>query len=325
MIWLTWRQFRTQATVVFAAVAALAALLAATGPQLADLYDSADGDLLSRISSADQSLYYVGWAIVLAVPALIGLFWGAPLIARELEDGTHRLAWNQTVTRTRWLATKLALAGLATMAVAGLASLAVTWWSSPIDQAVGSGGADSSDSFFPRIDPMVFGARGVVPIGYAAFAFILGVTLGVLFRRTLPAMVTTLAVFAAVQIAMPLWIRPHLAASVQVTLPFTQAEPTSIGVDSVREVDFGRPGAWVLSQQSVDASGHPAALPASFADCTSFSDCVGVLVKSGYQQQVIYQPASNFWALQWAETGIHLGLALGLAGFCAWWIRRRLT
>ncbi|MEU0649937.1 ABC transporter permease subunit [Streptomyces umbrinus] len=324
MIWLTWRQFRTQATVVFAAVAALAALLAVTGPQLADLYDSAGRDLLNRISSADQSLYYVGWAIVLAVPAIIGLFWGAPLIARELEDGTHRLAWNQTVTRTRWLATKLVLAGLVTMTVAGLASLAVTWWSGPIDQAVG-GGADSSTPFFPRIDPMVFGARGVVPVGYAAFAFILGVTVGVLFRRTLPAMATTLAVFAAVQIAMPLWIRPHLATSVQVTLPFTQAKPTSIGVDFVREVDFGQPDAWILAEQTVNASGHPAPLPPSFADCASFADCVDVLDKSGYQQQVTYQPADNFWALQWTEIGIYLGLALGLTGFCAWWIRRRLT
>ena len=104
-------------------------------------------------------------------------------------------------------------------------------------------------------------ARGVVPIGYAAFAFILGVTLGVLFRRTLPAMAITLAVFAAVQITMPLWIRPHLVPPVQVTLPFTQAEPTSIGIDSVREVDFGRPGAWVLSEQHcrrVRPPGHPA-------------------------------------------------------------------
>ncbi|MFE5088408.1 hypothetical protein [Streptomyces mirabilis] len=60
--------------------------------------------------------------------------------------------------------------------------------------------------FFPRFDPMVCSARGVVPIGYAALAF----ALGVLFRRTLPAMATTLAVFTVVQIAMSLWIRPHL-------------------------------------------------------------------------------------------------------------------
>ena len=41
------------------------------------------------------------------MPALIGAFWGAPLITREFEAGTFRLAWNQSVTRARWLAIKL--------------------------------------------------------------------------------------------------------------------------------------------------------------------------------------------------------------------------
>jgi transposase len=120
---------------------------------------------------------------VLVLPALIGLFWGAPLITRELEAGTHRLVWNQTITRTRWLAVKLGLTGLATITAAGLGSLAVTWWSSPIDK--------TATNDFPRMGPLLFDARGVVPIGYAAFAFALGVTVGMLVRRTLPAMAIT--------------------------------------------------------------------------------------------------------------------------------------
>ena len=73
-------------------------------------------------------------SVLLVVPALIGLFWGAPLVARELETGTYRLVWTQGVTRTRWIAIKLAVVGLASMAVAGLFSLMVTWWSSPLDR-----------------------------------------------------------------------------------------------------------------------------------------------------------------------------------------------
>ena len=111
------------------------------------------------------------------VPALIGIFWGAPLIARELETGTHRLAFNQSITRTRWLATKLAIIGTATAATAGLLSWAVTAWAHHIDHATGN-----------AIRPQFFGARGIVPIGYALFAFALGVTLGMLIRRTVPAM-----------------------------------------------------------------------------------------------------------------------------------------
>lgn len=197
MIWLTWRQFRTQAAVMFAAVGALAATLVVTGPQLADLYRTAGSSLVDQVSSSDQTLYYTGLLVVLAVPVVIGMFWGAPLISRELETGTHHLAWNQSVTRTRWLATKLGLGAAASMTAAGLTSLAVSWWSSPIDR------------YFPRLDPVTFAARGVVPLAHAAFAFVLGVALGLVIRRTLPAMATTFALYAGVQVVVPMRIRSH--------------------------------------------------------------------------------------------------------------------
>ncbi|WP_225804930.1 transporter [Streptomyces sp. NK15101] len=336
MIWLTWRQFRTQAAVLFAAVAALAATLAVTGPQLADLYRTAGSGLVDQVSGSDRTLYYTGLLAVLAVPAVIGMFWGAPLVSRELETGTHYLAWNQGVTRTRWLATKLALGAAASMAAAGLTSLAVSWWSSPIDRAVDGGGA--TDTYFPRLDPVAFAARGVVPMAHAAFAFVLGVALGLVVRRTLPAMVTTFALYAAVQIAVPTWIRSHLAAADRTTLPIgPDGAPISIqdGAEQIVAHLEEVPGSWVVSQQTLDAAGRPAPVPSSFADCLrtesgpptpqQFDGCLADLGAQGYTQRVTYQPAGNFWTLQWAETGLHLGLALALTGFCAWWIRRRAT
>ncbi|MFE1147662.1 transporter [Streptomyces albidoflavus] len=336
MIWLTWRQFRTQAAVLFAAVAVLAATLAVTGPQLADLYRTAGSSLLDQVSSADQTLYYTGLLVVLAVPAVIGMFWGAPLISRELETGTHYLAWNQGVTRTRWLATKLGLGAAASMAAAGLTSLAVSWWSSPIDRAVNGGGA--TDTYFPRLDPVAFAARGVAPMSHAAFAFVLGVALGLVIRRTLPAMATTFTLYAAVQIVVPMWIRSHLAAADRTTVPIEpDGAPISIQ-DGARQIVAHLeevPGAWVTSQQTLNAAGQPASVPSSFADCLRTESgppalqqvdrCVADLGALGYQQQVTYQPAGNFWVLQWAETGLYLSLALALTGFCAWWIRRRVT
>ena len=82
-------------------------------------------------------LYIAGLILLYVTPGIIGVFWGAPLVTRELEAGTFRLAWNQGVTRTRWIAVKLAAVGLAAMAVSGLLSLAVTWWASPVDRAGG--------------------------------------------------------------------------------------------------------------------------------------------------------------------------------------------
>jgi hypothetical protein len=164
MIWLTWRQFRAQAAMMAVALAVLAVILAVTGPGLADDYAagiaactteaSGCSNFVDRFFQDHQNPFLAVTLVVLVLPALIGLFWGAPLIARELEAGTHRLVWNQSITRTRWLAIKLGLIGLAAMTVAGLGSLAVDWWSSPIDKTA---------TDFPRMEPLLFDSRGIVP------------------------------------------------------------------------------------------------------------------------------------------------------------------
>ncbi|MEV0846087.1 transporter [Streptomyces sp. NPDC049954] len=326
MIWLTWRQLRTQATAGIAPLAALAALLAATGPHLAGLHTTAGRGLVSQLTSTDTTLYFVGGMAVLLVPALIGMFWGAPLVARELENGTHRLAWNQGVTRTRWLLTKLTLTGLTTVVASGLTSLAVTWWSSPVDQAVAAGGSDNTDNFVPRIDPAIFSARGIVPLGYAVFAFVLGVTFGVIIRRTLPAMAATLATYTAVLLSMPLWIRAHLAPATAITVPFTHDRMANYLLGSVSHVDIDKPDTWTIAEQTLDATGRPAhAMPPAYTDCDSIKACVDALAEADYHQRVTYQAAGNFWVLQWAETGVFLGLAVALGALCVWWTRRRLS
>ena len=54
----------------------------------------------------------LGTGLAYVVPAVIGIFWGAPMIAREIEAGTYRLVWTQSITRTRWLVSKLGVAGI---------------------------------------------------------------------------------------------------------------------------------------------------------------------------------------------------------------------
>jgi len=132
MIRFTWFRFRTQALVAAGVLAALAVVLLVTGIRLADAYDAAvaackpHGDCASALRHFPSSGYLAAGngmhLLVIAVPCVLGMFWGAPLAAREFETGTFRLAWTQGSTRTRWLAVKLAVAGTASMAVAGLLS-----------------------------------------------------------------------------------------------------------------------------------------------------------------------------------------------------------
>jgi ABC-type transport system involved in multi-copper enzyme maturation permease subunit len=341
MIWLAWRQFRTASAAVFAVVAGLAALLALTGPGLAAEYAAGvaacagqGGSCLSQFANVFRNDWQTVSLLVTLVgfvlPPLIGLFWGAPLIARELEAGTHRLVWNQSITRTRWLAVKLGLVGLAAMVAAGLGSLAVTWWSATMDVA--------AIEDFPRIGPVLFGARGIVPVAYAAFAVVLGVTVGMLVRRTLPAMALTLAAFLAVAAGMALLVRPNVIPPVQATVVISESNLDSLMLDRdgspIRvEVNAGEAGAWPLSSHTVDAAGNrvdeiplPATSAAACAPGQAGPEaCLAEVARLGYRQQVSYQPANRFWPLQWTESGIYLALAAGLAGFCFWHIRRRLS
>jgi len=321
MIWLTWRQFRIQAVSVFAALAAIGTVLAITGPQL-----------VGRSSFSDQEgLYYGGLLALYGLPAVIGVFWGVPMVTRELETGTHNLVWNQTVTRKRWLATKLGIGVLAAMVAAGLLSLAVGWWASPIDTAAS---AADDDIFLPRIAPVVFGVRGIAPIGYAAFAFVLGVAVGILLRRTLTAMAVTLVVFAAVQLAVPFLVRPYVLPATEETVPITTENIRAITADdgAAHSLEVASPvGVWLLANETVDADGNVVSpLPYAASDClpsppgaggppprmTDIHECFAQLSDVGYRQHLAYQPASRFWPLQWIETAMFLALSALLAWFC---------
>ena len=208
MIAFSWRQFRTQAFIGGAGLIVLGVLLLVTGPNLVHVYDSAvaqcrasgagPAGCVNPAATDDGKLQVLALALVLLVPVLIGMFWGAPLVARELETGTFRLAWTQSVSRLRWLLVKLGLVGLASAVVGLLVSLMVTWWFSPIDDVTAN-----------RFSPASFGMHGFVPGGYALFAFALGATMGLLFRRTLPAMALTLVGFIAARVVVAEWIRPH--------------------------------------------------------------------------------------------------------------------
>src|ERR687893_274012 len=346
MLWLTWRQFRGSAAAAGAVIALLAVVFAMTGPALADDFSAvrtacgAEGFDCAALGQEffhdHRSSFLAVSVLVLGLPAIAGLFWGAPMITRELEAGTYQLAWNQSVPRTRWLAVKLGVVGGAAMVVAGLGTLAVTWWASPIDKTAA---AD-----FPRMAPLLFSARGIVPVGYAAFGLALGVAVGLVVRRTLPAMAITLAAFVVVQLAMPVLVRPHILSPVRSTVEISDDnEPgfrvERVGPDRVR-FTAADTGAWIISSRTVDASGTPV----DAVDVSRFSrPCepsprnVDVVVEDGrdprecffaeavdlgYRQEVTYHPASRFWPIQSIETALYAAIALGLATFSLARVRR---
>ena len=340
MIWLTWRQFRTQALAVAAFLLLFVLALALTWSQVTSLArdtgfsgcqadacdDAADAFLGALSNETAGRLYYAGIAVLFVLPALLGLFWGAPLVARELESGTYRLIFSQSVSRRRWLLVKLGVGVLAAALGAGLASLAVSQWAAPIDQA-GS-----------RVSPVTFATRGIVPIGYAALAFVIGVVVGMVLRRTLAAMAVTLLVVVAVQVAVPLALLPLVAKPQTTVMALDPSEGFIYRVDPATNemhLDAGSdlPGAWIQERSTVTSTGAEFKAKTDPATCGPLNpsnhgpspECREWLATQNLSVKLTYVPGSSFWSLQWRQFGVLMALTLGLSWFSLWWIRRRLA
>jgi hypothetical protein len=249
----------------------------------------------------------LGTALI-GLPAVIGAFWGAPLVATEIEAHTSHMVWTQSITRHRWLATKLAIIAVASTLLVAVFALTFTWWSAPID-ATGN-----------RIGTANFGQRGVVSIGYTLFALALGTLLGTVIRRTLPAMAATLAAFFVVRFSVQQIIRPHLV------------DPVERSTATFASDQFD---GWVLSTRTVNADGQ--AIPSDEVESMLIEACKLTRANTpdvdralaecartiGIHDLVAIHPADHFWTLQTYELGVFLLLASLCVATCFWWIQHR--
>jgi hypothetical protein len=341
-----WLQSRTQTLVASVGLLAVLAVALLTGPGIVHLYNTViapctansdcSGTTINLFVHHHRNLRLWLGLLVIVLPGIIGAFWGAPLVAREYESGTFRLAWTQSVSRTRWMAIKIGVVALISMAVVGLLSFMLTWWAAPFDRVTGTP--------FEKFDQ-----RDIAPIAYVAFAVALGVTAGVFIRRTLPAMATTCFVFVVVRMAFTQFVRPNLMAQKVLT---TALDPDATGfgrtgsAPAVLEPSaHGIPYAWIQSVSIVDRSGrgmtgeflantcpqltaepriattgNRTQVPPDARD--ALHDCVAKVAET-YHQVVKYQPVSRYWTFQWMEFGIYFAAALVLTGVCIWSIRRR--
>ena len=319
MLWVGWRQQRTEALIVAAGIALLAALLIPTGIHMANVYDhdgvaaciTSESESCNSLLMTFQDRFHgltslFNWLQLL--PGILGALLAAPLVL-ELEQRTYRLAWTQSITRRRWLFTKLALLGAGAIVAAALLSVLLTWWRQPLDDLQG------------RFEENSFSFEGVVPYAYMLFGAALALAAGVVARRVAPAFAIALIGFFATRFFVTDRLRPHFMD------PVVQMRKLGPASGSLHD-------AWVLNGPSlVDSHGNrpsralveqcigPGPKPTAGAQQLSH-DC---LEKVGLFTRVEYHPASRFWTFQWIEAGIYVGVAAALIGFSAWWILKKVN
>jgi hypothetical protein len=316
VIWLTWRQQRTETLIAAALLVALAVVLIPTGLHVASVYDQEGigpclaqdsgscSDALQAFNSRFAGLLgLVGWFTLL--PGILAILLAAPFVL-ELEQGTFRLAWTQSITRRRWLTTKLTLIVAGALLAALITSLLLTWWRIPFD------------NFGGRFDTG-FESEAIVPLAYTVFAVALVIALGAVLRRTAPAIGLALIGFIAARVVVGGFLRPHYLAPLTATW---SGNPATSGPD-LRTT-------WLIRQDLSDAHGGavrdlPSVVEACGASIQMKLGDAACLAQHGVFNHAVYHPASRFWLFQGIEAAIFLGLALALGGFVIWWMRDRIS
>jgi hypothetical protein len=313
MTWITWRLQRTEFVLLGLLCAGLTAMLLATHGEVARLAGACTEfqcriELGSGPPQIEQTsrLYSIvlqglGWFNFL--PLIAALLLALPILS-ELDNGTYRLAWTQSITRRNWAGHRLAALGLGGVAFALLFGVTFNWWAAPQDKFIGRLGQDSFD------------LRGIAPVGHTLFAISLTLAIGVLLRR--PGVTIALASFAYVAVRLPfmIFVLPHLRTPVTA---------------QVKPGDAPHPQDWILSNYWVDGAGHrlpelqslcplnPAIRSAGNSDAVR--ECI---TRNGLVQFVTFHPSSRFWSFQLIETGIFVAAAIALLGFAAWYLLRRV-
>lgn len=299
MNWVLWRQHRIQAAIALALLAAFAVPATITGQHLADrraaCANGGCGDLFQGLQGMNTIV-----DLTLVVPLLIGIFWGATIVGRELESGTVALVWTQSMTRRRWLTTKLATLFGFTLLISVADAALVTWWSNTHNALVES-----------RFAGLQFDIQALAPVGYALFASALGLAAGVLWRRTLPAMATTIGGFVGIRLLVELWARPHYMSPVVKFYPMKSMDPVPAGSLNIG-TDLVHHGQVVSGPIRVVCD-----------NATTREAADSCMSRLGYQFRVTYQPASRYWTFQWIEFGIFAALAVLLAAAAIVLLRRR--
>ena len=235
-------------------------------------------------------------------PVLIGAFAGAPLLARELENGTYRFAWTQGLVRERQAIAKLALLGVTLVVLAGAFGELFSWFFQPF--------------LYPenmnRLTEGVFDTSGIVFPAFTLVAFAIGAFLGMLLRRVIPALAATLGVYLAVRLAA--WgVRKYYPVAV---VTGNSKIFSTFGTPSVP----GYP--WILSTWVTGPGGQPASQSTAKRIDRQRPAGRGPS-RAGYTEWNRWIPLSHYWPMQFIEAGWLLVLAVALMAGTVWLVRHR--
>jgi hypothetical protein len=319
--WVAWRQHRAQLLVGVALVGAVAAVmvyfrfeaLAYLRAHGLDGCRVVDDGRCTATGMAGFAAMFEGYTslipfVLLCLPVLVGMFAGAPLFAREFEQGTHVFVLSQSVRRTRWLAVKLLMGGLPVVLAMLALGLIGSWSLRPLSYVAHG-----------RMMTPGFEIQGPVVAAYTGVALAIGATIGILARNTVVAMAATLGLYLVLLMGVGGLVRGEFVSPEE--RRGTIAGGTAVGAQARRIVVPA--DAWEVGLTYYNADGAEVVFdPSSCRDVDSSIDVC--LRRQGIASlSARFHPDSQFWAMQLIETAVFVvvaGVLLAIGGLV---LRRR--
>ncbi|MFD7444549.1 ABC transporter permease [Streptomyces sp. NPDC059909] len=290
MPWVVVRRHRRTLWTAIALTAAAVAAVAVTRTWYVTEYET----VLRPTEWHDRLL----WALdrtttaIMFLPLLVAAFVAGPLVARDLESGTHRLLWTQSVSPARWLAAKLAVPAVVATVCATVLVGVHRWGLAPVRHS----------AYLELWHHPTYIALGPAGVAYVLLAVAVGALAGLLVRRTVVAMSVAGLATGSLLLAGG-GLREYLWPTVMTTGPDLAESGTN----------------WPLDSGMLTASGAR----------LSWEDCYGagmpqqcMAARGGVEDFAVYHPASHFWPIQFVETGVVIALAV-LATAVAFRVLRR--
>jgi hypothetical protein len=311
MIWVAWRQQRPSTVAAIAVLVIGGLVLLVSGRQMTSF--ARDSGLAACVAAGGDcqllaEAFVDRYAPLLdpvsllgaLLPVAVGLLLGGPLLAREFEQGTHRLAWTQSITRSRWLGVRLAMATTVLIVVAAGTAMLLGWWYGRFDQLEIVGGA-------------ALERGGIVPVATAVLAFALATTAGAFTRRVVPALavglVAVLIVGTLLNVSAERWLPPR---PLTVTYLASTSSPRAGLDDHVLSSGYRDRTGRELSAQTLNR------LCPATAGRQAAHRCYAA---NGIQRVDSYQPASRDWLLGLIQSALYVAVA-ALFLVVAWWRTR---
>jgi hypothetical protein len=236
-------------------------------------------------------------SILMILPFLLGALVGAPLVARELERGTTRLAWSLAPSRFRWFGVRVVPAVVIVFGLSFLAGAALDRL-----MAATEPGTDLANSFAG------YGSRGVVLAARATFVFAVGVAVGTVMGRMLPALIVT-AVVAYVGLAGGMSVHGRILASEAVQVD----DATGSGVPGAMYIEqrIRTPDGRVVTWEELDVL-----VPPPEDGSTDWPP-------AGYTYVALVVPGERYRQVELREVGALAGGSFVALGIGALAVRRR--